>query len=103
MWLLVERKQRPQPLPWLMQMQIWKRGSRTCGGTDLPTTDAMGPGKMDAQGLGHGLFNKDWTLGLWNCVTANLIQGQACNFRGQVPDLAQVWASQSYFIYFDAI
>lgn len=33
-WLLVGRKQRPQPQPWLMLMQTWKRGSRTFAGTE---------------------------------------------------------------------
>lgn len=33
-WQLVGRKQRPQPQPWLMLMQTWKRGSRTFAGTE---------------------------------------------------------------------
>lgn len=42
-WLLVERKQRPQPQPWLMPMQTWKRGSRTFAGTEHPTwTQCLG-------------------------------------------------------------
>ncbi|CAO2626980.1 Charged multivesicular body protein 2a [Lemmus lemmus] len=41
-WLLAGRKQRPQPQPWLMLMQTWKRGSRTFAGTEQ--------------------FSKGWTL-----------------------------------------
>lgn len=45
-WLLGGRKQRPQPQPWLMLMQTWKRGSRTFAGTEQ-------------------LSSKEWTL----CLT----------------------------------
>lgn len=33
-WLLVARKQKLQPLPWWMPMQTWRKGLRTCGGTN---------------------------------------------------------------------